>query len=52
MLPAFGQKNRYVQTFVVDAAQEVEVGAAMRGRWAILNNGWFMDDWRLMRIAD
>lgn len=52
MLPAFGQKNRYAHTFHLDAAQDVEVGAAMRGRWAILNNGWFMDDWRLVRIAD
>lgn len=52
MLPTFGQRNTYRHLFRVDVAQEVEVGAAMRGRWAILNNGWFMDDWRLVRVED
>lgn len=52
MLPTFGQRNTYRHLFQVDVAQEVEVGAAMRGRWAILNNGWFMDDWRLVRVED
>lgn len=45
MLPTFGQKNRFQTTFTVTQPQTVVVGAAMRGRWAILNNGWFMDDW-------
>ncbi|MCB8976937.1 MAG: hypothetical protein H6657_05865 [Ardenticatenaceae bacterium] len=44
-LPTFGQKNRFQTTFTVTQPQTVVVGAAMRGRWAILNNGWFMDDW-------
>ena len=44
-LPTFGQKNRFHTTFTVTQPQTVVVGAAMRGRWAILNNGWFMDDW-------
>lgn len=52
MLPTFGRKNTYAHLFRVETAQEVRVGAAMRGRWAILNNGWFMDDWGLVRVGD
>lgn len=51
-LPTFGQKNTFTHAFSVAAPGEYRVGAAMRGRWAILNNGWFMDDWRLVRIGD
>ena len=49
MLPQFGQKNRFETTFTVTTPQNVTVGAAMRGRWAIENNGWFMDDWGLYK---
>jgi hypothetical protein len=49
LLPAFGQKNRFQTTFIVSQTQTVTVGAAMRGRWAIQNNGWFMDDWGLYK---
>lgn len=49
MRPTFGQKNRFQTTFTVTQPQTVVVGAAMRGRWAILNNGWFMDDWGLYK---
>jgi hypothetical protein len=24
----------------------------MRGRWAIQNNGWFMDDWDLYKLGE
>ncbi len=48
-LPIFGQKNRFQTTFTVSQTQTVTVGAAMRGRWAIQNNGWFMDDWGLYK---
>ena len=47
ILPTFGEKNRLRTTFTVSKAQTVVVGAAIRGRWAIQNNGWFMDDWWL-----
>jgi hypothetical protein len=50
ILPQFGRKNTFAHLFHVDTAGQVEVGAAMRGRWAILNNGWFIDDWRLTRV--
>ncbi|MAT97672.1 MAG: hypothetical protein CL608_11055 [Anaerolineaceae bacterium] len=49
MLPIFGQKNRFRTTFTVSQTQTVTIGAAMRGRWAIQNNGWFMDDWGLYK---
>jgi hypothetical protein len=49
LLPVFGQKNKFKTTFTVSQTQTVIVGAAMRGRWAIQNNGWFMDDWGLYK---
>ena len=52
VLPAFGQKNTFTHAFRVDTPQDLRIGAAMRGRWAIENNGWFMDDWSLTRIGD
>jgi len=51
-LPTFGQKNTFTYAFRVETPQDLRVGAAMRGRWAIENNGWFMDDWSLVRIGD
>lgn len=47
LLPTFGEKNTFRATFTITQTQTVTVGAAMRGRWAIQNNGWFMDDWWL-----
>ena len=47
--PTFGQKNRLRTTFTVGQTQTIVVGAAIRGRWAIQNNGWFLDDWWLYR---
>lgn len=52
ILPTFGQKNTFTHAFQIQSAQMLQVGAAMRGRWAIENNGWFMDDWALYRIGD
>ncbi len=52
LLPTFGDKNTYYFVFTVAQAQNVRVGAAMRGRWAIRNNGWFMDDWWLSRLPN
>jgi hypothetical protein len=50
-LPRFGQKNRFMQ--VVDVVQpgQIQLGLAVRGRWAITNNGWFLDDWALYPLA-
>lgn len=49
LLPQIGQKNRFQTTFTVTTPQTVKIGAAMRGRWAIENNGWFLDDWGLYK---
>jgi hypothetical protein len=50
VLPTFGQKNTIRHDFTVSQGKVVDVTAAFRGRWAILNNGWFMDDWRLTKL--
>jgi len=50
LLPTFGQKNRFRYAFTLNQTENVRVGAAMRGRWAIQNNGWFMDDWDLYKL--
>jgi hypothetical protein len=49
-LPKFGQKNTLQATFEVSDEQRVDLTVAIRGRWAIRNNGWFMDDWSLTRM--
>ncbi|MGD2049171.1 MAG: hypothetical protein PVH03_06730, partial [Chloroflexota bacterium] len=51
ILPRFGEKNEYSHAFEVTQAQNVRLGVAFRGRWAIANNGWFMDDWSLTPLA-
>jgi LysM repeat protein len=51
ILPNFGQRNTLQHTFTVTSAGTVRLGAAFRGRWAILNNGWFLDDWSLHRLS-
>lgn len=48
--PRFGQRNTATFTFTVDTARTVRVGFAARGRYALSNNGWFMDDWALRRL--
>ena len=50
-LPEFGAKNTLYRLFTIEESGWVAVGAGMRGRWAILNNGWFMDNWRLVRVG-
>ncbi len=49
-LPTFGRKNSFAHNFTVAQPGNVTVGAHIRGRWAIANNGWFLDDWRLVKI--
>ncbi len=49
-LPQFGMRNTFTHTFTVQQAGAVRVGFGMRGRYGILNNGWFMDDWSLRRV--
>jgi LysM repeat protein len=47
-----GSKNTMVQAFSVPSAGNVRIGVAFRTRYALPNNGFFMDDWSLQRIAD
>ena len=51
-LPLFGQKNTFTYRFSITEAHPVTVGAAIRGRWAVPNNGWFLDDWKLRRVGE
>lgn len=46
----FGQINVHNFTFTVDQTKTITVGIALRGRYAIGNNGWFIDDLSLRRI--
>lgn len=50
--PLFGRKNTFSQYFTIEQAQTVRLGAAIRGNFAILNDGWFLDDWSLRRAEN
>lgn len=47
---AFGQKNTLTHTFTITQAQTVRLGLGVRGRYALNNNGWFLDAWSLVKI--
>ncbi|MBP7997893.1 MAG: hypothetical protein KA314_06235 [Chloroflexi bacterium] len=51
-LPQFGRRNTFVHTLTLTEGRTVTLGVWIRGRWAITNNGWFMDDWSLYRITE
>jgi hypothetical protein len=46
----YGQINVHNWTFTVDEPQTITVGIALRGKYAISNNGWFIDDLSLRRV--
>ena len=48
----YGRKNRLTHTFTVDTAGQVPIGVALRGNHAIMNDGWFLDDWSLRRVEN
>lgn len=50
--PSFLDKNTYYFVFIITEAAQTEMKIAIRGRYAIQNNGWFMDDWWLWRQDD
>lgn len=52
IFPDFGRRSTLQNRFEIHTPTLVRVGAAFRGRWAIENNGWFLDDWSLERIGD
>ncbi len=50
LLVSFGQKNSLSHTFTITQTQTVRLGLGVRGRYALHNNGWFLDDWSLVKI--
>lgn len=44
------QKNVVNYTFTLNSAQTIAVGVGLRGRYAIANNGWFLDNFSLRRV--
>ena len=49
--PTFGEKNEFQFAFFVSEPRSVHLGVHFVSRWAILNNGWFMDDWSLVQLS-
>lgn len=43
-------RNQLRYAFTVNSPQKVPVGIAFRGRYAIANNGWFVDNLSLRRV--
>lgn len=52
MRPTFGRKNTFTYIFTIEQAQNVRLGAGIRGNHAIANDGWFLDDWSLRRAEN
>ena len=47
MFPTIGQPNTIMYRFTIDATQNVAVGLGLKGRYGLINNGWFVDNLRL-----
>ena len=43
-------RNKLTHTFTVTSAQTMTVGVGFRGRYAIANNGWFVDNLSLRQL--
>ncbi len=52
IFPAFGTWNVLEHTFSIADAQTVRIGVGIRGRYALNNNGWFLDNWSLKQIEN
>lgn len=46
----FGQINVHNYTFTIDQPKTIPIGIGLRGKYAIANNGWFIDDLSVRRI--
>lgn len=46
-----GQRSTLTYDFTVTEAGVTRVGASFRNRYALTNNGWFLDHWELYAIA-
>jgi LysM repeat protein len=51
LAPVFGQKNEMVHTFTLSAPQTIRLGLAVRGKYAFQNDGWFLDQWELVKVG-
>lgn len=47
-----GERNSRVYEFTQSRAGAVRLGMSFRNRFETANNGWFLDDWRLVRIGN
>jgi LysM repeat protein len=47
-----GAKNTMTYDFTVTTPGAVRLGASFRNRWALPNNGWFLDAWSLQRTGN
>jgi LysM repeat protein len=45
-----GQPNTLTHEFTLDQAQTIRLGGDFRNRKIMANNGWFLDDWSLVRL--
>ncbi len=45
-----GERNRYAFVFEISEPKTVQVALVARGRFAVENNGWFMDSFSLVKI--
>jgi len=50
LLQNHGQQNKVTYDFTINSTQTIPVGFAARGKFAISNNGWFIDDFSLVKI--
>lgn len=50
IFPAFGTRNTFTHTFTVTEPQTIRVGVGLRGRYALPNNGFFVDNWSLKKV--
>lgn len=50
LFPTFGIWNTFEHTFTLEQTSTVQLGVAIRSRFALENNGWFLDDWDLQKM--
>jgi len=43
-------RNSLTHTFTINSPQTITVGIGFRGRYAIANNGWFVDNLSLRQL--
>lgn len=50
LFPTFGTWNSFQHIFTLEQTTTVQLGVDVRSRFALVNNGWFFDDWDLQRM--